>query len=748
MKFRPLWLALPACAVIAASCKKEEPAAAKDQPAAEKAAPAAGKGAEAAPAAKPAVPALSADERAAKFGIIKHLPKNTESLLSVYDGIKMADRLKKTKLWTVIKEESDGALDNLDKPADGEAKDAPSGPGALLGHEVFLATGKGTSDQLGHLVTVSHRMNYFQGKMFAKMLVAAAKGEEKGMEESSKLSEQTFLDLAKDPQSGMALFDKVQLPPVYIGFKTAQADREQVAQMVASVVEYMGMAEDMVEPVEFTSAGATFKGYKLLGEKFSKQLAKARADMEKDLDPETVDKMLAAIAKKNIVGASAVVGDYVIAFIGGSTEDCQLVAEAKDGLAASNDISYVDGYAGKELAALTYNTKSLSEVAGQLNTGLSDLTNGLRDGLAGAEGLGDTRDIEAMLQIVGEREQALQKLTTTDTSGVVAFFEQGLKIETFGGIDKGVIDWKTPTRLGGLGSSNEVLFFANFGTDTTYDTKAREYAESLVETSYAVAKKFSDAPIKTENPEFKKFQEGMKLFDTKFRTDTVSLVDALRGDLSDALGNESAIVVDLKGGVPTVPGIPQEVADKGKFVRASWISPVADRSKIESSWNKINGSATNILKTISEINGKEIPMQKPVSSEKAGFTTWFFSMPFFNEEFMPSVTVSDKWFIASTSKVHAIELGQAADKESTPGTGFTMTFRFDPLRKFSLDWVKLVDENSAKLFAENEDELKQFTENKPKIEKAIKALEDYDSVSSWVRREDGRLRGTVHFKTH
>ena len=36
-------------------------------------------------------------------------------------------------------------------------------------------------------------------------------------------------------------------------------------------------------------------------------------------------------------------------------------------------------------------------------------------------------------------------------------------------------------------------------------------------------------------------------------------------------------------------------------------------------------------------------MQKPMSSEKDGFTTWFFSMPFFNDDFLPSVTVGDKW---------------------------------------------------------------------------------------------------------
>ncbi|MFD0895744.1 hypothetical protein KBB96_02085 [Luteolibacter ambystomatis] len=747
MKLRPLWLALPACAVMTASCKKEEPAAAKEQPAAEKPATPA-KAGETTPAPKPSTPALSADERAAKFGIVKHLPKDSDSFLTIYNGSKIAERAKKTKLWSVIKEEAGDALPE-EADAAGDKKDGPSGPGALLGHEVFLATGKGMSDQFGHLITVNRRMSYFQGKLFAKLLVAASKGgSEEGMkEESANISQQSMLEILKDPQSGVGLLEKMQVPPVYIGFKTSAADREQVAQQVASIVEYMGMAEDMVEPVEFDSAGVKFKGYRLVGEKVSKEMAKNRADMEKDIDPETAGRLIAAVAKKNIIAASAVLGDYVVVFMGSAPEDCKLVAEAKDGIAASDDVAFADGYAGKELAGLAYTSKAFSTTAGLAGSGLAEMTNGLRDGLAGAEGLGDTRDIEAMLQIIGEREQALQKLTTADTLGLVSFFEEGLKIETFGGTDKGAVDWKTPNRLGGLGNSKDVIFFANFTTDAVYDEKARAYVESLVETGYAVAKKFSDAPIKTENEDFKKFQEGMKMFDTKFRTDVVSLVDALRGDLHAGLGKESAIVVDLKGGVPTIPGLPQEVVDKGKFVRASWISPVTDRTKIQSSWSKINTSTTSILKKVSEIAGDEIPMQKPTSSEKNGFTTWFFQAPFFNEDFMPSVTVSDKWFVVSTSKSQAVELGTAADKENTPGSGFTMSVKIDPMRQFGLDWVKLVDENSAKLF-DTEDKLNEFKENKPKIEKSLKALEDFEAINVAVRRENGRLRGSIHFKTH
>jgi len=756
MKFRPLWLALPACAIIASSCKKESAPAAKETPAEKPVASAT----PATPSAvAPVVPkvtttALSADERAAKFGIVKHLPKDTEGFVTVYNGSKMASRFKKMKVWGLINEASDGALEDAaapEKDADPAApkpEGGPSGPGALLGQEVFLATGKGASGQAANLITLNNRMGYFQAKFFAKALVASSKGDsDKGLGEtySEMMGKQMFSELLKDPQSGIGLVEKAQMPPLYVGFKTAPETRDAVAQQVASVVEYMGMAEEMVEPVEFERAGTKFKGYRLLGEKLSKEMAKNRADIEEKLDAESVDRLIASVAKKNFVAVSGTLGDYVVLFLGSTVDDCQFVAEAKDSIASTDAIAFADPYAGKELAGLTYGSESMLKTLGTGNAGLSQMTSGLRDGLAGADGLGNTRDIEAMLQLVGERQADLQKLTSTDTMGLVSYFENGLKIETFGGIDTGAVDWKTPSRLGDLGASDDVVFFADYTADMNYDAKARAYAESLVETAYAVTKKFADAPVKDE--EFKKFKDGFTLFDTKFRPDVLTLVDALHTDLKAGLGAESAMVVDMKGTVPPIPGIPQELADKGKFIRASWISPVTDRSKLASSWGKVNDATVKILKTVSEMAGSDFPMQKPTSSERNGFTTWFIQETFFSDDFMPSVTVSDKWFIASTSKNQALELGAAAEKPGKPATGFVMNVKVDPLRKFSLDWLKLVDANSAKVFADKPEKLEEFNTNKPKIEKGIQAMEDFESINASLRREDGRLRASIHFKT-
>ena len=131
---------------------------------------------------------------------------------------------------------------------------------------------------------------------------------------------------------------------------------------------------------------------------------------------------------------------------------------------------------------------------------------------------------------------------------------------------------------------------------------------------------------------------------------------------------KARLIVDLKGSAPAVPGVAQEVVDKAKVPRFSIVAPVTDRAKLAASWDKINTTLTGTLAKVGEMTGQQIPMQKPISSEKGGNTTWFFPLPFFTDDFLPSVTVGDKWFVASSSKNQALDLIAKADAGGSPAT--------------------------------------------------------------------------------
>ncbi len=766
MKIRVSWLVFPAVALCLGACKKKE----------EPKVPASPVAVETPTDAPPPPPApvekavtLTTDERAAKLGFVKHLPQDTEVVMAFHNGSKSVNRIKSSKLWKLFEaqmgmgmmgegrdlepggEEMDdedfqlpeGEQDAAEEPAAPDEAE-PMGLSGLFATEFTIALGKTTGAQTANLLTAYRRMSYFQMRSLAKAFVAAAQAEDFSRLNDAfadQYGQELIKDLLADPESGIALVDRMKMPPIYLAFRTSAAERDSAAQQLAAMTENIGMMGEMVEPIAIEKAGQKFAGHKISGAKISAAMAEERASMEKIMEPAAVDKLLAAIAKKDLVVVSGIIGDYALLFVGASVDDLNFAASPAQSLVGSDALAFCDAHASKDLAAVIYGQKGAMDQLIQSVGGLSDIASGIRDGLAGSAGLGDTRDLEALLRMVAERQTALRKLAGTESLGMAVFFEDGLKIESYGGTDNGAVDWKTPNKLASLGDAEDVVMFANMTTEAAYDEKTRAYLEALTETAYAIAMKVSELPMKDED--LTQFKEMSKMFDSKFRRDAVALWDAFSEGFRDSLGHESAWVVDLNGTVPAIPGIPQAVVDEGKFPRISVISPVTDRAKLAASWDKMNTSATSVLAKISEMTGEKIPMLKPISSEKDGNTTWFFSMPFFNDDFMPSVTVGDKWFAASTSKNQALDLITKAAKGGETRTGLWFAMNFKAMQKFSRETLKVVEKNSTAIFGEegmSPDQLKNAAD-------LISAMDAMDKLTVHARREGGVLRSSVHFKT-
>ncbi|MBN8457596.1 MAG: hypothetical protein J0M04_07155 [Verrucomicrobia bacterium] len=633
-----------------------------------------------------------------------------------------------------------------DMPAD---MAEPVSPADMVGQEITVAVGKNAGEQLTNLLTGYERFYYFMLRAATKSFAASVKaGDAGGMEQAMQnaMTEELGKDLINDPESGIGLIDRAQMPAVYVAFRTPKEKQDAVADQIGQSIDMFGNEGEVSEPITIEKSGAKLTGFKLLGSKIVEELKNEREEMDNMLGTENADKLLAAIAKKTLVVASGKLGEYVVIFVGTSEEDFGLTEDPAKSLAAGKELAFADAYADKDLAALIYGNQSAAKALFGSAAGLANYANGIRDGLSGSEGLGETRDLEAMLQMVAERETALRKLGGADALGVVAFFDQGLRVESFGGYDPGALDWKTPCRLSHLGDSPDVAVFLNATADAAYDEKALAYYEALVETAYSAATKFSELPV--EDGDVKQFKETLDMFNTNFRTEALALWDAIRGDLGAGLGQESALVVDLKGSMPTFPGVPQTVIDKAKFPRATVVVPVADRAKLSASWTKINDSCTKLLGKISEMAGEDIPMQKPISSEKNGYTTWFMSLPFQTNDFIPSVTVGDKWFAASTSKDRALELLGQAEKAADGRTGLYLKVDFKAFQACAADTLKLLDENAKEIFGDNESMLEQVTATKEMRDKLLDAMTELDSLTVHSRREDGVLRGSVHFKTN
>jgi hypothetical protein len=728
MKLREIsWLVV--AALLLGACGKKEASKSPDAPAPVAEAPAEIPAETAPPAPKPvpSIPVLSPEERAAKLGFVGHLPQDTGVVMSFYQANRSLNRIKSSKLW---------GLADLPSGAN-QADTAPSGPAALFNREFTIALGKPVGEQTGNLLTLNRRMTYLQMRGLAKALAQAARaGDPSELEDSmSQFGPEIMAGLLADPESGVALLEKLEMPPLYLAFRIEPEAREATAQQLAQLTEFVGILGDVVEPVEVEKAGQTFAGYKVSGAKISQSMTANRESMEQLLDKAMIDRLLAAIAKRDLVVLSGMLGDHAILFVGPSADALTFAPDNGESLTAGDALAFCDAHAAKDLVAMTYARQDALKQMIDSAGGVSDMVNGLRDGIAESEGLGDTRDIEALLRMVSEQETALRSLASSEGGGMVAFVEDGLKIESYGGTDSGAVDWNASNKLASLGDAENVLLFVNATGDAAYDEKAKACFETMIETAYALAMKVSELPL--QSPDMTRFKEMAGMFDKKLRPDAVVLWDALRGDASAALGAETAFVVDLNGSVPTVPGLPQELVDKAKFPRVSMIAPVTDRAKLTSAWEGVNRGATGILATISEMNGQDIPMQKPISSEKNGYTTWFFPLPFFNDDFVPSVTVGDQWFAASTSKNQALDLLARAGKGETR-QGLWFAFNFQNLRVFANETLDLLEKHPDAIPLDESD--------RDMIRKLASATEGLEKLTAHSRRENGVLRTSIHFK--
>ena len=169
------------------------------------------------------------------------------------------------------------------------------------------------------------------------------------------------------------------------------------------------------------------------------------------------------------------------------------------------------------------------------------------------------------------------------------------------------------------------------------------------------------------------------------------------------------------------------------------VASVVDRTKLAASWQDMNSGLTNLMGSISEVAGKPMPMQKPISSEKDGFTSWFIAMPFFNDDFLPSVTVSDQWFAASTSKNHAVDLLKQAAAGGKTSSGFNMHVDFKLLGEYAGQSMQLVKKH--------QNELGLSATQILNWENYSKSMGEWDQLNIHVRREAGFLRSSMHFKT-
>ena len=708
-------------------------------------------------------------ERAAKLGFAQYLPANVSAYSAVINGSSVIDRMWKTPVGAVIKErlEQEGiSFDDLSDPQVQMSGILQLG-GAQYGEDYFVAYGESAPKVSKEVIEFSDRMSYYVGRMavYAGNAAVAGKLFEENVHPNKLLAELFTKPLKGLPANFIHMFREVDMPSYYQGVKVSGEDsRALVRDQLEAVPNFFSMIEVGVEPLVVERGGAQFEGYKFSGKKMQEELAEGQGGMRLVLEPglkqfgmsqQEIDEFIKLIEAKTIVALVGEVHGYVVLFMGSSEDDFVLVDDVEDSLCASDKIKFTDDYLDNDLftygfsdGGMGYDLSAIEKICYKLG---GSFAKGLSDQLAESDSLGNTQEIEVILDNIDKQARGLAAMFKEADAGYVAYLEDGIKVEMQGGSNMPQYDMQSAHTLAPISQGEGQVLFANWATDPQYNEGLMTLIDRFVEVSYLMSKQVlpllaSRAAADEGNADFIQYNASLQMFDQMFSKDLLDVWQALRTNMAEGLGAETALVIDVNGSLPKVPMLPKAIIEGGKMPRVAYVSTVDDREKLQASWTRLNTALESLLKKASEMTGAEIPMQVPMSSEKDGLKTWFVPIPFQNDDFVPSVSVSDDLFFATTSKRFAEGLSSLAAKgggESRQGVWLDVDMKV--LHSYAEQWLKLIEENAAEFMSDVE--LEDFNANKEMIETTLSALGMMDSLTYHMRQEDGVTRTSMHLKT-
>lgn len=678
---------------------------------------------------------------AKKAGFAKFLPKKTDAFWTFYDGAGLAQKFRGSKLGkfaeTMVEEQGASMDDLLANPDFQKFAE-------IAGEELFFAVGEGTAVQTDNLLQLSASSGFYQMR---SMVELCGKMLGDGSDDMSGLDEEYLKDWAKAPKT-LELFKQSSMPPIYLGFKVSDKEtRETYVAQLQGLAAMALSAQTEDETILVAADHGEFNGFAVKGTLLAEMLEKEekeemKEEMTEVLGEQTFNDFKEAASTKNIVMLAGAHEDYVVLFIGSSVEQLKFAATPAESVLADEGMDFAQQYAGEDLVSMLYMSEKLSKTTMKYNASLKEPALGVLEGLKATETFGDTRVLEILLTDLVQREKDYYAPFKAGRFGSVAMLDEGLKVESHYGGNAPTMDLMAKRHLSKVSEGEDVLFSANWVNNSSQTELLLEYIDSIGSTGYQVAKQMSG--LQVEDSDFGEFTAGFTMFEGMFKKEMVDVWGALRDDFGQGLGAESAVVIDLKGELPTVPMLPEAMLKQGKVPRFSYLSTVKDRSKIGESWTKLNTSAEKLLKLASEMSGMEMPMQRPFKSESNGLTSWTFQIPFTHQNCIPNISVSDDLFILGSSSDQSAELSKLFKKEPTGAPLSEAQMNFKPLRDLSLNWLNLVSEHGADLM--NESEFEKLNEAKPYLESLIEAADEMEYIRVQNRQEGSEMRGSLHFK--
>jgi hypothetical protein len=685
----------------------------------------------AAPAPKPAPAAAAADvaKIASAYGFVARLPKDVEGFGANYRLHDLWTGLANSK-WAATFLDLPPVKQNPDFTRMREQWNSEQGQQArtalqsFFGKEVVVAMPAGFTSKLQPWIEFA---TIYQETVLQAYFMMGMTG---GTPTPDKL-QQMLKDSA--PQF-VPILSKLEIPPFLFAFKASDSKAlidgatKQLMQMVGSELPpaFTPGQFKVGEKYDFQSISVDAK--KLVAafqeEQIKLQLKELLGDEAK------ATEALNAIVAKRIELAWGWVDDYLVVSVGTNHDHLKLATSEGDSALAIGEVAARGAqFAAQKPLGLGYVSKATFE-AMEGNLEFAEQFKSFANEL---QGILKPEQIDAMVADVRRLEAKAQALYKTNYSPAVQvdLWDGGLRTEIFGGGQHKAFDSSKPLLFGSLATPSTLLMLDG-RSNAAYSKATADLIEDAAATIWGWYEKYG----RTMVPESER--QGAAMIEA---TAKPMLVDFWRHSrkLSQAFGEESALILDLNGAVPKIPDLPPFLAN-GRVPRLAWVTELKDRAAASEAWKGYH----SLIKQIAALADQGPGVPEPEMKKEGDTELHFVPLPMPTDDFLPHVAISkDRWMISTSPSFTKEIVAKSATPGATP-VGSHWNVNFNALYDLADVWLKIFDGEGSQLMSPTDAE--QYKAARPMIDIALKLARSVQGFEWHLHEESGVPRSSLRLK--
>ncbi|WP_395740038.1 hypothetical protein [Prosthecobacter sp.] len=674
-----------------------------------------GKRKSAAPAA-PAAPVVVKPTlltEAEKLGLAGRVPVDVEFCLSSVQLKKHVEALTTSRWWGQMHAFVEDKL-----PASGS-------PEAVAVDDAFVAFGPESVKSLGLLRQLNDLYNEtaYRGMMSGGVLAGLG----------TSFDAKKLMDAAlRDPEvleSLILLLERFEMPPVMIG--VASPEPEKVLRRMSDLLHLADWLGDAPQSRIVTTQGEKITVNEIAMERVltverRREWLDVLVKTVPGLTPEMQDRIargLEVLARKKWVLAMGLGTQRAYLAVGRSKDQIRLANSVEESVMARPEMRVLDAHAQKGLGVIACWNGAFLDVL-QSDHPFQPIVRGLLAGLKTEKMFaGMAAALEPAVIELAAAERAYYHSEHTP-GAAVAWWEGGVQMEMTGGFSK--TDTEEMSRTSQfealLDEPELVLGVSGQGSNTGV---GRAYFEAWMRTVHATAHELIKSGVGGAQS-----AEIYKMADQMLLPRVLDVYDGTKTIWQKALSGDGAIILDVGGKMPQLPGLPPG-GDAVPLPRFATVHEIKNRALIGVSWQNMEGSLQQLLKSVPL--PQPIVLPTAVVKRSGDLTSYVYELPFDSRELAPCASLNDRLFMLGTSRVQQSRMAELLQQpRGGPAAGMRVKLNITKLREFLKKFA------AARAQGGGGDDLKT----------ALKWLEPLGALDLRLWSEDGTGKARASWEMH